>query len=189
MSKVIDNIGVKSVIFNEDTDKAILEAFKADNLAKNKWKRASDLLKSLGVMSYMIDKKSDRQVPETMQKVNDIVWKSFSDLERACYLKKKDVITDVEQVTKRFVQTETASRYSKIVSKLKLIEEEEIIKDDTKGAQTPKAGKKPKEAKAQVAWYLDLAIRTLQALTNPEIGVNTDIKTLQVIEAKYKTTV
>jgi hypothetical protein len=174
-------------VLSSSSSKALLDALNADNTAKAKWKKASDACIADGITSAMLDKSNKTSNVETViGQVEAIVLQSFNKTELAIFQKDKAKCSEAELVTRRFVQTEKASRYSKIVTHIKKMEDSELLDDKTKGAQTPKAGKKPKDAKAQVAWYLDLAIRTMQAMTNPEIGVSTDIKTLQVIESKYK---
>jgi uncharacterized protein YjgD (DUF1641 family) len=177
-------------VLSSSASKALLDALIADSSAKAKWKKASDACIADGITSKMIDKSNRASNVETLiGQVEAIVLQSFNKTELAIFQKDKAKCSEAELVTRRHVVTEKASRYSKIVNHIKKMEDSELLDDKTKGAQTPKAGKKPKEAKAQVAWYIDHAIRTLQAMTNPEIGVSTDIKTLQVIEAKYKTNV
>ena len=174
-------------VLTQNTSKIVLDAINADNTAKAKWRKASDALVAEGVTSSMLDKsKKESNVETLIGQVESIVLQSITKAQLEIRKKEKVKLNDEQLVTHRFVQTEKASRYSKIVSHLKKMENEGILGDDSRGAQTPKAGKKPKDAKAQVAWYLDLAIRTMQSMTNPEIGVSTDIKTLQVIESKYK---
>jgi hypothetical protein len=156
----------------------------------NKWKKLSDLYIADGFTSKMLEL-DNKSYEDTHNKIKTAILMAFDQQSRDLMAKfekskidPKSKLSQFEQGIKDHLVRQIGSKYGKIITHIKNAETSDQIKDKTKGATTKKA---PKDNKKKVAHYLDLAIRTMQSMTNPEIGVSTDIKTLQVIESKYKT--
>jgi hypothetical protein len=155
----------------------------------NKWKKLADLYIADGFTSKMLEL-DNKSYADTHNKIKTAILMAFDQQSRDLMVKfdrsktdPKSKLSQFEQGIKDHLVRQIGSKYGKIVTHIKNTETSDQIKDKTKGVKTSKT---PKDAKKKVAHYLDLAIRTLQEMKNPEIGVSTDIKTLQVIESKYK---
>lgn len=111
-------------------DKTV-ETLKADNGVQKKWKACADMWRADGFTSEML--LSDKEVRDAIKK--EVVLLSFTKTEQAIAAKPHTARTDEEKVTARWIQTETGSRYGKIVRHVKKAEQEEAMTDDERGAK------------------------------------------------------
>jgi len=178
------------------SDKTLFETTNivaSDLKLASQWKMLADLYIADGITSKVLELKDNISYSDIHNKIKASILMAFDQQSQDLMVKyeksktdKKFKLSEFEQGIKDSLVRQIGSKYAKIVDHVRKAELSDELKDKTKGANA-KSGKAPKDAKKRVAHYLDIAIRTLQAMKNPEIGVSTDIKTLQVIESKYKT--
>jgi hypothetical protein len=116
------------------TDACIIlgvETLKADAATHKKWLKFADTLRADGVSAEMLD--NDADLKSII--IDKIVMPSFTKIEQAIYAKPRKSLSDEEKVTARFVTTERASKYAKIVRHVRKAEQDEMMSDDERDAR------------------------------------------------------
>lgn len=170
---------ISTRVLSESTAKFTVDALNADNVARNKWRKACDALASDSVTSAMLakPKKGETTPHETLiAQVEDIVLSSFTKLEREIYAKEPKVLSDEQKVTRRFVQTERGSRYAKIVRHLKKHESDEEL-------QASGAPRVTKSKVEKIKAKLNDAIELAQSLETPAFDVTDFVKEVKLCVA------
>lgn len=169
---------IQTRVLSDASSKDLGEALKADNVAKNKWKKACDALTSDGVTSAMLAKpKKGETTPHEalIGQVESIVLASFSKLEQEIFAKEPKTLSDEQKVTRRFVQTERGSRYAKIVRHMVKYE-----KDEQEPESTPRT---PKTKVGRIKANLEKAIELAQSLETPAFDVTDFVKEVKLCVA------
>jgi hypothetical protein len=180
---------------------------KGDYVQEGKWKLLADQYSAEKITAEMlaIPKKGDANPFEKLQnQVRDAIKSGFSKEVQAIIAKEAKALDDVSKGIKSHWLKQVGSKFSKV--------QEHILASDLKNdvitmqralALYPEKAKKyqdnqdkkkgankvkpvPKEPKGKVAYYLDLAIRSMQTLEKTDTNITQDIKALRLVEAKYK---
>ena len=166
---------IQTRVLSDSSSKTLGDALHADNLAKNKWRKACDALTSDGVTSAMLAKpKKGETTPHEalIGQVESIVLSSFTKLEQEIFAKEPKTLNDEQKVTRRFVQTERGSRYAKIVRHM--VNFEQSMQEPESTPRTPKT--KVDRIKAK----LDDAIKLAQSLETPAFDVTDFVKEVKL---------
>jgi hypothetical protein len=196
-----------AMVLSPVTFEATTKTVKGDYAQEGKWVTLSDLYSADKITAEMlvIPKKDEPNRFEKLQaQIKDAIRLSFSKDVQALLNKEVKNLDDVQKGIKNYWNKQIGSKYSKVqehilASDLKndVITIERALalypdkakkyqdkQDKTKGAN--KVGVAPKDPKAKVAYYLDLAIRTMQGLEKTDTNITQDIKTIRLVESKYK---
>jgi hypothetical protein len=167
---------MSTIVLSQDSSKTLGDALHADNLAKNKWRKACDALVADGITSAMLAKpKKGETTPHEalISQVEDIVLASFTKVEQDIYAKEPKTLSDEQKVTRRFVQTEKGSRYAKIVRHMVKHESDETEK--ASGATRAIKNKVDK-----IKSKLNDAITLAQSLETPAFDVSDFVKEVKL---------
>jgi hypothetical protein len=201
------NKGKPVIVLSPATFEATTKTVKGDYAQEGKWVTLSDLYTADKVTAEMLvlPKKGETSPNEKLHtQIKDAIRLSFSKEVQALLNKEVKNLDDIQKGVKAHWVRQIGSKFSKVqehilASDLKndviTIKRALVIypdkakkyqdkQDKTKGAN--KVGPVPKEPKGKVAYYLDLAIRSMQGLEKTDTNITQDIKTLRLVEAKYK---
>ena len=195
------------MVLSPRTFEATAKTVQGDYKQEGKWKLLADDYSADKITAEMlvIPKKGEPNRFEKLQaQVKDAIRSGFTKETQALLNKETKNLDEIQQGVKNYWTRQISSKYSKVqehllASDLKndVITIERALalypdkakkfqdnQDKKKGAN--KVGVAPKDPKAKVAYYLDLAIRTMQALEKTDTNITQDIKTIRLVEAKYK---
>jgi hypothetical protein len=195
------------IVLSPATFEATTKTVKGDYTQDGKWVQLSDLYTADKITAEMLvlPKKGEQSPHEKLQnQIKDAIRLSFSKEVQALLNKEVKNLDDIQKGVKAHWIRQIGSKFSKVQehilsSDLKndVITIERALalypdkakkyqdkQDKTKGAN--KVGPVPKEPKGKVAYYLDLAIRSMQGLEKTDTNITQDIKTLRLVESKYK---
>lgn len=120
---------------SSDAISIAIETLKADKAVQKRWLACADKLRSEGVSSSLM--KDDQEWRDGF--MSEVVMLSFTKTEQAIYASPTTNLSEEQKVTKRWVTTERASRYGKVVRHIAKAEREESMTDEERGAQTRKS--------------------------------------------------
>jgi hypothetical protein len=195
------------MVLSPATFEATTKTVKGDYAQEGKWVTLSDLYSADKITAEMLvlPKKGEQSPNEKLHtQIKDAIRLSFSKEVQALLNKEVKNLDDIQKGVKAHWVRQIGSKFSKVQehilnSDLKndVITIERALalypdkakkyqdkKDVKKGAN--KVGPVPKEPKGKVAYYLDLAIRSMQTLEKTDTNITQDIKALRLVEAKYK---
>ena len=195
------------MVLSPKTFEATAKTVQGDYKQEGKWKLLADDYSADKITAEMlvIPKKGEPNRFEKLQaQVKDAIRSGFTKETQALLNKETKNLDEIQQGVKNYWTRQISSKFSKVqehllASDLKndviTIERALVIypdkakkfqdnQDKKKGAN--KVGAVPKEPKAKVAYYLDLAIRTMQGLEKTDTNITQDIKTIRLVESKYK---
>jgi len=181
------NVKGETILISPKTLEQTTTVVRGDLVQANKWKKLADMYMADGITSAMLELENNPTCEQLHEKIKSAIRLSFDKDVQDLFVKETKTLSDMEKGVKSFWTKQVGSKYNKIQVHVKNAEaiESGESEDNSKGANT-KVSKKPKTPKAQVAWFIDQAIRTMQAMKDPAIGVSTDVKALQVIASKYQ---
>ena len=194
-------------VLSQQTFDLIAKTVKGDYDQEGKWKILSDRCTADGITAEMLvlpKKGSESQFAKLHNQVKDAIKSGFSKETQALLNKETKNLDEIQQGVKNYWTRQISSKFSKVQEhmlesdlkndvisieralalypeKAKKYQEKEASK---KGAN--KIGPVPKEPKGKVAYYLDLAIRSMQSLEKTDTNITQDIKTIRLVESKYK---
>jgi hypothetical protein len=194
-------------VLSQQTFDLIAKTVKGDYDQEGKWKILSDRCTADGITAEMLVlPKAGTESPfaKLHNQVRDAIKSGFSKEMQAILAKETKALDDVQKGIKSHWLKQIGSKFSKVqehllASDLKndVITMERALAlypdkakkyqekgDKKKGAN--KVGPVPKEPKGKVAYYLDLAIRSMQGLEKTDTNITQDIKAIRLIEVKYK---
>jgi len=195
------------MVLSPATFEATTKTVKGDYAQEGKWITLSDLYASDKVTAEMLvlPKKGETSPNEKLHnQIKDAIRLSFSKEVQALLNKEVKNLDDIQKGVKAHWVRQIGSKFSKVQEHLlahdlknDVLTIEKALKLYPEKAQKyqEKADKKkgankvkpvPKEPKGKVAYYLDLAIRSMQTLEKTDTNITQDIKTLRLVEAKYK---
>jgi hypothetical protein len=195
------------MVLSAKTFEATAKTVQGDYKQEGKWKLLADDYSADKITAEMlvIPKKGEPNRFEKLQaQVKDAIRSGFTKETQALLAKETKNLDEIQQGVKNYWTRQISSKYSKVqehllASDLKndVITIERALalypdkakkfqdnQDKKKGAN--KVGVAPKDPKAKVAYYLDLAIRTMQSLEKTDTNITQDIKTIRLVESKYK---
>lgn len=195
------------MVLSPATFEATTKTIRGDYAQEGKWVTLSDLYASDKITAEMLVlPKAGTESPfaKLHEQVKDAIRLSFSKEVQAILAKEGKSLDDVQKGIKAHWNRQIGSKFSKVQEHLlshdlknEVITIERALalypdkakkyqekQDKTKGAN--KVGVAPKDPKAKVAYYLDLAIRTMQSLEKTDTNITQDIKTIRLVESKYK---
>jgi hypothetical protein len=196
-----------SMVLSPATFEATTKTVKGDYAQEGKWKLLADLYSADKITAQMLvlPKKGETSPHEKLHsQIKDAIRLSFSKEVQALLNKEVKNLDDIQKGVKAHWVRQIGSKFSKVqehilehdlkndvidIALALVIYPEKAKKyqdkqDKTKGAN--KVGAVPKDPKAKVAYYLDLAIRTMQGLEKTDTNITQDIKTIRLVESKYK---
>lgn len=179
---------VSTIVLNTEAQKALTDAVNKDVAVNNKWRKCAELFISQGVTSDLLVKpaRSEANPNELLHhQINTAIIAAFSDHVKAVISKETKTLTPEQQETKRYWARQVGSYFNKIVKHVGKIEDADK-EPDAKGANQKRAGGVPKSAKGRIQYYLLQCIESMRKLEVPMPSMDTDIKALQAIMAKYK---
>ena len=180
---------------------------KGDFTQEGKWKLLADRYTAdLITAEMLVIQSKDKANPfEKLQnQIRDAIKSGFSKEVQAIIAKEAKALGDVEKGIKSHWLKQVGSKFSKIQEHMLASDlKNEVITIERALALYPEKAKKyqdnqdkkkgankvkpvPKEHKGKVAYYLDLAIRSMQTLEKTDTNITQDIKALRLVEAKYK---
>ena len=194
-------------VLSASTFDLIAKTVRGDYHQDGKWKLMADSCTADGITAEMLvlpKKGSPNPFEKLHIQVRDAIKSGFSKDMQAILAKETKNLDDVQKGIKSHWLKQIGSKFSKVqdhllASDLKndVITMERALalypdkakkyqdnQDKKKGAN--KVGVAPKDPKAKVAYYLDLAIRTMQSLEKTDTNITQDIKTIRLVESKYK---
>jgi hypothetical protein len=195
------------MVLSPATFEATTKTVRGDYAQEGKWVTLSDLYSADKITAdlLVLPKKGEQSPHEKLHnQIKDAIRLSFSKDVQALLNKEVKNLDDIQKGVKAHWIRQIGSKFSKVqehilASDLKndVITIERALalypekakkyqdnQDKKKGAN--KVGVAPKDPKAKVAYYLDLAIRTMQALEKTDTNITQDIKTIRLVESKYK---
>jgi hypothetical protein len=196
-----------ATVLSEATFEIIAKTVKGDYVQEGKWKLMADSCTADGITAEMlvISKKGETNRFEKLQnQVRDAIKSGFSKEVQAIIAKEAKALDDVSKGIKSHWLKQVGSKFSKVQEHLLASDlKNDVITIERALALYPEKAKKyqdnqdkkkgankvkpvPKEHKGKVAYYLDLAIRSMQTLEKTDTNITQDIKTLRLVEAKYK---
>jgi len=196
-----------AVVLSVEAFDMTTKTVKGDYSQEGKWKLLSDIYTADKVTAEMLvlpKAGTESQFAKLHNQIRDAIRLSFSKEVQAILAKESKSLDDIQKGIKAHWNRQIGSKFSKVQDhilgsdlrnevltieralalypeKAKKYQEK---KDAKKGAN--KVGVAPKDPKAKVAYYLDLAIRSMQGLEKTDTNITQDIKTLRLVEAKYK---
>jgi hypothetical protein len=196
-----------AIVLGEKAFKNTIETVKGDYKQEGKWKLLADDYSADKITAEMlvIPKAGEPNRFEKLQaQIKDAIRLSFDKEVQSILAKEVKSLSDVQKGIKSHWLKQIGSKFSKIQEhilssdlKNNVITIERALAlypdkakkyqekgDKKKGAN--KVGAVPKDPKAKVAYYLDLTIRTMQGLEKTDTNITQDIKTLRLVESKYK---
>jgi hypothetical protein len=194
-------------VLSASTFEIIAKTVRGDYHQEGKWKLMADSCTADGITAEMLvlPKKGEPNPFEKLHiQVKDAIKSGFSKEMQALLSKETKNLDEIQQGVKNYWVRQIASKFSKVqdhilasdlkndvitMDKALALYPEKAKKyqdnqDKKKGAN--KVGVAPKDPKAKVAYYLDLAIRTMQSLEKTDTNITQDIKTIRLVESKYK---
>ncbi len=176
-----------SIVLNTEAQKALTDAVNRDVAVSSKWRKCAELFVSQGVSSWLLIKpaRSEANPHELLHhQINTAIIAAFSDHVKAVISKETKTLTPEQQETKRYWARQVGSYFNKISKHVKKIEDADK-EPETKGANQKRGGV-PKSAKGRIQYYLLQCIESMRKLEVPMPSMDTDVKALQAIMAKYK---
>ena len=195
------------MLLSSDTFELTSKTVKGDFVQEGKWKLLADRYTADKITAEMlvIPKKDQPNLFEKLHsQIRDAIKSGFSKEVQAIMAKEVKSLDDIQKGIKAHWGRQIGSKFSKIQEHMLASDlKNEVItieralalypekakkyqdnQDKKKGAN--KVGVAPKDPKAKVSYYLDLAIRTMQALEKTDTNITQDIKAIRLIESKYK---
>jgi hypothetical protein len=108
-----------------------IDVLRADRNVAKKWLAYADLMRSEGITADLM--RDDKDFRKDF--LDQVVMLSFTKTEQSIYATPSLGLSEEQKVTKRWVTTERASRYGKVVRHLAKAEAEEAMTDDERGAR------------------------------------------------------
>jgi hypothetical protein len=109
----------------------VVETLKADGAVQKRWLKTSDVLRSEGVTSEMLE--GDKDYRDWFKK--NVIMLSFTKTEQAIMAKPTTSLSDEEKVTKRWIVQQTGAKLVKVTSHVRKAEQDEMLSDDERGAK------------------------------------------------------
>lgn len=125
---------MSKLTLSPDAISIAIETLKADKAIQKRWLACADKLRSEGVSASLM--RDDTEWRDGF--MSEVVMLSFTKTEQAIYASPTTNLSEEQRVTKRFVTTERASRYGKVVRHIAKAEREEEMTDEERGAQARK---------------------------------------------------
>lgn len=195
------------MLLSADTFELTSKTVKGDFLQEGKWKLLADRYTADKITAEMlvIPKKDQPNLFEKLHsQIRDAIKSGFSKEVQAIIAKEAKALGDVEKGIKSHWLKQIGSKFSKIQEHMLASDlKNDVITIERALALYPEKAKKyqdnqdkkkgankvkpvPKEPKGKVAYYLDLAVRSMQTLEKTDTNITQDIKAIRLIEAKYK---
>ena len=113
----------------------VVSTLKAEHAQAKRWVACSDVLRAEGVTAELMKDDADWRLAF----IEAAVMPSFTKTEQDIFAKKTATLSDEQKITKRYVTTERASRYSKVARYVLRAEQEEEMSDAERGARAATA--------------------------------------------------
>ena len=159
---------------------------KGDYAQDAKWKKLADAYHSDGITTAMLElpkKGETAKYADLHTQIKSAIVLSFEKDTQALLAKESKTLSEIMQGTKAHWVRQIGSKYSKIQTHLLKFENVEngVIVEKT---TTPKL---PKTREGKIMYYLDHAIREMQAMETPKQDVTKHIKTLTIVKSDFTT--
>ena len=125
---------MSKIMLSADAISIAIETLKADKAIQKRWLACADKLRSEGVTADLM--RDDKEFRDGF--MAEVVMLSFTKTEQAIHAAPSTTLSEEQKVTKRWVTTERASRYGKVVRHIAKAERDEEMTDEERGAQERK---------------------------------------------------
>ena len=109
----------------------VVDTLKADSAIQKRWLKTSDVLRSEGVTSEVLDGNKDYR--DWFKK--NVILLSFTKTEQAIVAKPQTSLSDEEKVTKRWIIQQTGAKLATVTKYVRKAEQDELMSDDERGAR------------------------------------------------------
>jgi hypothetical protein len=159
---------------------------KGDYVQEAKWKKLADCYHADGITTAMLElppKGETSKYADLHAQIKSAIVLSFEKDTQTLLQKESKTLGEIMQGVKAHWTRQIGSKYSKIQKHLLNFENvENGVVADKKNAP-----KMPKSKEGQVCYYLDFAIRVMQAMETPKQDVTKHIKTLTIVKSDFTT--
>jgi hypothetical protein len=176
---------VTPIVLSPKTFELTTLTVKGDYQQDAKWKKLADAYHADHISIAMLElpkKGETSKFADLHGQIKSAIVLSFEKDTQALLQKESKTLSEIMQGTKAYWIKQIGSKYSKIQKHLQKLEDKENGVAEEKKESTPKL---PKTREGKVSYYLEFAIRELQAMETPTQDVTSDVKTLTIIRSRY----